>query len=472
MKSSINLSLTTIVVSVLIITGCTTVGPDYKAPGLDSTEMIEPKHHFDNLLVNDAHHKQTWWELFNDNNLNQLIAVADEHNPSVVIAQANLAKALAVFDDVENDDWPQGDLLAQYTAQRQVLAGGGDTRASVRSRQLGLSAGWELDMVGKFARAEEAAAADAESAYYAWQDARLSLLSSLADTYVRYRGLKNRVMVMRDTLDTLSTTQQVVEAQVESGFATELDRLRVKSQIASVRSQLPALEAAIEAARQTLIALSGGADKLKGFDWNRTAIPALHEPISLVGNEDFLQFRPDVMAAERNLAATSAAIGIAEADLYPSVSLNGFLGFFSNSGNVISADAKAWSLAPSLQWQVLDMNSVRARIRVAEAGHRESLARFEETVLNAVAEVVTALSDYSHLQRRLHEIDQQVLADEEALSIAKYQYKNGSIDLLNMLDVERQWLTSRDERVTVLTQVTASLIKIYSSMGGGFLTQS
>lgn len=466
----------TLLMTGLILAGCATVGPDYQAPELKPVELKSHQQTGEQATAIDYQApmdiQQDWWQQFNDPQLSQLITIADTYNPSLAIAQANLAIALAIFDDVSNDDQLKARASAAYGVQRQVIFGDTSTnpqRPRLESRQLGLSAGWEIDLVGKFARAEEAANADAEAAYFAWQQARLSLLSQIANTYIDYRGLQARLTVAEGTLNSLSRTQAVVDSQVEVGFATRLDALRVKGQIAAVEAILPSLKAGAEAARQVLIALAGGEEKLVGFEWQPKAIPSLISPIALGHSADFLQQRPDVRAAERKLAAATANIGVARADLYPSLSLTGFLGFFSTQGQVIDSDSRAWSIAPGVQWNVFDLGSVRARIKGANAEQSASLAGFEQTVLNAISETRTSLSNYTQLQQKLYALDEQVQANSEALTLAQYQYKNGAINLLNLLDTERQWLSSRDEKVIAQAQMTGALIDIYSALGGGIL---
>ncbi len=466
-------AVVTISLVALLLTSCA-VGPDYQAPELEPVKLFDHEQqpqHANNKLQTTINHD--WWQQFNDIHLNKLINIADQYNPSVAIARANLDKAMAIFDDISDDDQLSGFVTGVYSVQRQVIPGdlsAEPERPRLESRRLGLDLSWTVDLVGKFARAEEAAKADAEAAYFAWQDAKLSLLNQVASTYIQYRGAQARLAVAENTLASLSRTQEVVLNQVEVGFASELDALRVKGQLASVKASLPSIRAEAEAARQVLMSLAGGEDNLAGFDWLADEIPSLNKPIALASSTNFLQNRPDVREAERQLAAATAGIGVAKADLYPSLSLAGFLGFLSNRGSVINSDVQAWSVTPSIGWNALDLDSVRARIKIADASQTASLERFELTLLDAIAQTRTSLSNYTQLQQRLHALDEQVEANQGALSLAQYQYKNGAISLLDLLDIERQWLSSRDEKVIAHAQTTRSLVDIYVALGGGVLT--
>lgn len=468
MKTGIKTSFTG-VMAALFLAGCVTVGPDYQVPTLPATNLTETI----GTTATDRVERE-WWHQFNDANLNQLMTVAYEHNPSVAVAKANLYRAMAIFDDVEDNDWPTGSVEASYSSQRQALPGTpiSAERISLQTRKLGISAGWSLDIVGKFERAEQAANADAEAYYYAWKDARLTLLANIASQYIEYKGLQARLSVANETLQSLTKTAFIVSSQVENGFATQLDALRIESQIAFVKADIPSFRAATEATRQSIIALAGGESVLQHFNWQADVIPALSGPVALTNGENFLKQRPDVLAAERRLAASTANIGVATADLYPSVSMTGFLGLFSSQGTVLTGDARAWSMTPTLSWQALDLDSVRARIRIADAERDASFARFEQTVLSAVSETQTALSNYGELQRRMAALMIAVEANKEALSLAQYQYQAGSIDLLSLLDVERQWLAARDKQVRARAQMTQAIVSIYTALGGGLLQQS
>lgn len=468
------------VMAAMVLAGCASVGPDYQAPSMQLNHYTQVSETVPASQLTQQLVQQNWWKQFGDVQLAQIIALANEHNPTLAAAKANVNRAMAIFEDVRDNDLPLGSALASYSAQGQIFPGVGalesdqtsaqySPRVNFHSRQLGLFAGWQLDIVGKFARAEEAANADAEAAFYTWQEARLTLLSNVANSWMLYRSLQNRLLVAEETLSSLNRTQDIVQAQVDAGFATRLDSLRVEGQVAAVNAEIPVLKAQTEATRQLLIALAGGEVKLADFDWSAKPVPVLAKPVALEESSDFLKKRPDVLAAERRLASATAAIGVAKADLYPSLSLNGFLGFLSTQGSVVSGDAKAWSLTPGINWQALDLDSVYARIRAADARQEANLAQFEQTVLQAIAQTRSSLEYYTQSQQRLHALEAQVSASEAALELAKYQYKNGAIGLLDLLDVERQWLSSRDQQVSAQAQMSSALIAIYTALGGGVL---
>jgi multidrug efflux system outer membrane protein len=453
----------------LLLAGCVSVGPDYQAPEMVEVSLSAKAEQNQQVQAID----QQWWNAFDDEDLSQLIAIADQHNPSLAIAKGNVNRATAIFDDVEDNDWPVGGVTGNYTAQRQVFPGPpgfAPDRVSIRSRQLGLNAGWTIDVAGKLERAEQAANADREAAIYAWHEAKLALLSNVANTYISFRGLQARLDVAETTLASLQKTQKIVDAQVEAGFATKLDAYRITAQVANVEASIPQLRATTEQTKQALIALVGGEQLVADIEWNKTQLPVLSAPLPLEDSSNFLQRRPDVLAAERRLASATANIGVATADLYPSLSMNGFLGFFSTQGSVLSGNAKAWSIAPTLNWEVLDLDSVRARIRLADADKEVVLAQFEQTVLNAIAESKTALSNYTELQRSLDAINLQVSANASALELARVQYQNGAIGLLDLLDVERQWLAARDQQADAKAQLAGALVDIYTALGGGVIT--
>ena len=453
-----------------VLPGCATVGPNYVSPAFEEVDLYGDV--ATQQQLNTALDKK-WWRFFDDEQLLSLVEIADENNLSIAIASANVERASAVFDDIEDDDWPSGGLISTYSAQRQVPALPGDSgtneRSTLRTRQFGLTSSLVLDVAGRLRRAEEAANAQREEALLLWYEARLSVLSNVSRLYIEYRSIQNRLVVAETTLSTFLETETVVANQLEAGLSSQLDALRVKSQVSDIRSQIPLLQAQLTQLRNAITALVGGEANTTGINWQENTIPTFSHPLPLSNSNKFLSKRPDVRAAERRLASATASIGVATADLYPSISMTGFLGYFSTQGPVIGSDAKAWSIIPSLNWEILDLDSVKARIRAAEADNARILAEFEQTVLNAIAESRTAISNYVRFEERLIALEQQVNANEEALSLAQFQYQNGALSLLDLLDVERQWLASRDRFADGKAQVALALVDIHVSLGGGVL---
>jgi outer membrane protein, multidrug efflux system len=229
---------------------------------------------------------------------------------------------------------------------------------------------------------------------------------------------------------------------------------------------LPAYRAALLSADATLSALLAqrpGQLKLGAVPH----LPELKQPVALVGGENYLRYRADVAIAERALAASTAQIGVATADLYPNLSVRGFLGFLSGPGLTLSNETQSWAVAPTLSWQAADLGSVKARIRQAQASTQMALAQFEQQVFNAINDMQLSLQSYNLSREQQLSTQLQWQASNKAVQIARERYNAGSGEFLDLLDAERELLKSRDQLAVLQQQSFSRLVAIYRSFGGG-----
>ena len=195
-------------------------------------------------------------------------------------------------------------------------------------------------------------------------------------------------------------------------------------------------------------------------------IPSLNQPVAIGDVGELLLRRPDVRSTERRLAAATANIGVVKADLYPAINVTGFLGFLTGQSSGLDHNARAWTVAPSLSWQGLDMGSVKARIKVANAEQRKALADYQQQVLVAVNDAQSALTAYNFSQQQLHHLADQQHASETAMELATLQYESGLFDLLDLIDTERTLLTAKDSFAAGQAQVMKDLVAVYQAFGG------
>ncbi|GAB3034964.1 efflux transporter outer membrane subunit [Bowmanella dokdonensis] len=454
----------------LVLPGCA-LGPDYQEPELAASELENAS--FGGAdFESDQAFEPLWWRQFDDQQLNRLIQATLAHNPSLSAARANMQAAYARFLDIGNDTLPSGDLSGSYQAQDQVVPGQGTQRINSRSVRIGADLSWTIDLFGKLRRATEAAQADAEASQFAWQDLQVSLVAQVADSYATLNGLNARIEVARENLQSLARTRQIIQARFESGYASELDLLRVQAQLKGVEASLPDLEARAQRTRYLLVALAGGEQKLGGWQWQQTTLPGLRQPVALGEPVELLRQRADVRQAERRLAAATASVGVSEAAQYPALSVTGFLGFLSPGASELGSETRAWSLAPSLSLPLFDLSSVRARIQVANANQQAALANLQQQWLDAVSEAQSALHDYAKVQQRSHLLAAQVEAASRALELAQVQYDAGAIELLDLLDTQRSLLAARDNLVQAQALTFSALTEVYRAFGGGLHAES
>jgi outer membrane protein, multidrug efflux system len=434
------------------------VGPDYQAPvKVADIAFTSP--------YQQAEQTQNWWQAFDDAALNQLIKRALAENRTLVQAKANVDRAYAVFRDANNDYLPKGTLDAGYQASENATLATADNGVVTRGYSAGGSLSWDLDVFGKIRRATEAAEANAQQADILWHDAQVQLISQVATSYGEYRGAQLRLVVAQQNLLNLSQSRDIVVARLEAGMASELELAQIDAQLHQVQAAVPAYSVALLTADSTLSALL--AQKPGQLQLGAVPhLPELKKPVAVVEGENYLRYRADVASAERVLAARTAEIGVATADLYPNLSVRGFLGFISGPGLTLGSDTQSWSVAPTLSWQVADLGSVKARIRQAEASSQMALAQFEQQVFNAINDMQLSLQSYNLSREQQLSTALQWQASNKAVQIARQRYNAGSGEFLDLLDAERELLRARDQLAQLQQQSFTRLVGIYRSFGG------
>lgn len=452
------LKITSIVGLIATLSACA-VGPDYKAPTAIKDLELTDTYQAAEKLTN-------WWQAFGDKDLNHLINVALAENRSLYQAQANVQRAYAIFSDSSNDLLPKGSLDAGYEAAKNSTVLSTDNQTISRGYTTGANLTWDLDLFGKVRRAIEASQAEAEQADILWQDAQLQIISQVAASYGDYRGAQFRLKVAEQNLANIRQTQTIVRIRFEAGFASELEMARIDAQVFQVEASVPQMRTLLARADATLSALLAQKPGTLALDTS-PSLPKLLQPIALLQGENYLRYRADVASLERALAASTARIGVATADLYPNVSVSGFLGFLSGPGLSLGGDTKSWSVAPTLSWQAADLGSVKARIRQAEANSHIVLAQFEQQVFDALAEMQFSLQSYSYSRQQQVSSEFQWQASEKAMSIAKKRFEAGSGEFLELLEAQRDVLQSRDQLAQLEQQTFNRLVDIYRAFGGG-----
>ena len=297
-----------------------------------------------------------------------------------------------MFDDVKRDRYPTVTVGASVDVRDQVIPGFTQEPIRTDSYRVGFDAFWELDVFGRVRSAVRAAAATAESYGAALDDVRVSVAAEVARNYFELRGLQQQLAVLDRSLANQRETLRLTELRRDAGFGEEQDVASAAARVAAIESGMPPLRAALAARGHRLAVLVGVRPGDLGVDLAPRAYPVLAKALPLGEPASLLRRRPDVRAAERRLAATAARQGVAAAELFPRITVTGVLGLLAGRGNVFaSGDSLAWAVTPALSWAAFDLGSAQARLRGAEAGTRESLAAYEQTVLLALEETENAL---------------------------------------------------------------------------------
>ncbi|UNG20779.1 efflux transporter outer membrane subunit [Stutzerimonas zhaodongensis] len=450
--------------AVLALSACA-VGPDYRVPEVEPAQIERAAADgFDQSKFQAA-----WWRQFDDPTLDALVGEALAENRELRIAFARLRAARSIRDDVTNDRFPTvtAGASAEYGEAQQP--GFGEERSSIERYDLGLDMAWELDLFGRVQRRIEASEAQSEAAEAELYQLQVSLIAELVDAYGQLRGAQLRERIARENLENQRNSHRLTEQLRDAGVGSELDVLRADARLAATEASLPQLQAQQTRATNRIATLLGQrADRLS-VDLAPRELPAIAKALPIGDPTELLRRRPDILAAERQLAAATANVGVATADLFPRVSLSGFLGFIAGRGSQIgSSAAQAWGVAPSITWAAFDMGSVRARLRGAKADAEGALASYEQQVLLALEESENAFSDYARAQERLLALLRQSGASRAAAEQAAIRYREGTVDFLVLLDAERERLAAEDAQAQAEVEVYRGVVGLYKALGGGW----
>jgi multidrug efflux system outer membrane protein len=463
MRKTLRLTAISMALASLLF-GCASVGPSYAAPAAANQVQLP-------IEYRAADKAQNWWQQFNDPVLNQLIEKALLNNQTLAVAEANVKRAYAAFEDSDNDGLPRMDVTASQQNNQVPDSAAQNAGQIQRQANLGGALSWDLDLFGKLRRAAEAANARAEGAELAWQEAKVQLLAQVAASYGDYRGAQLRLTVAEQNLGNLRRTKQIILARRDAGFASDLEISRIDAQIYQLQSTMPQYQFAKAQANATIAALVAQPAEQFVVATTAEALPELSGPLSFANQHNYLKFRTDVAVAERELAASTADIGVATAELYPEVSVSGFLGFIASPGLSLGSQNEAWTIAPSLRWQATELSSIQARIRGAEAEQQMAFARFQQTVFDALAQMQTSLQGYRTSREQQLSAQQQVTATEQAVQLTQAQYEAGTTEFLDLLDAEREWLAARDQQAVLTAQSFQRLVSVYRAFSGGIELQ-
>lgn len=448
----------------LALSACA-VGPDYRAPDTQPAQSAQvAQEHYDATRF-----EALWWQQFDDPTLNQLVQQSQQENRELRVAYARLRAARAIRDDVANDRLPTVTSRASAEVGKAQQPGLSEQRVDAERYDLGLDMAWELDLFGRIQRQLQASEAQIDIAQADYQQLQVSLIAELVDAYGDLRGAQLRERIARENLKNQQDSRGIIEQLRDAGVGSELDVLRSDARLAATESTLPQLQADQMRARNRIATLLGQRPEQLRVDLSARPLPAIAKALPIGDPAELLRRRPDVRAAERQLAAATARIGVATADLFPRVSLSGFLGFTAGRGSQLGASAaQAWGVAPSITWAAFDLGSVRARLRGAEAEADGALAGYEQQVLLALEESENAFSDYAKRQQRLLALVRQSEASRAAAAQAGLQYREGSADFLVLLDAERERLAAEDSQAQAEIELYRGIVAIYKALGGGW----
>ncbi len=459
------------------LAGCV-VGPSYRAP----TIALQPYHGGAALAARGnqpaAPPLDRWWTGFHDDELTHIVERALQQNLDLAASLARVRQARAMAHEAGAALLPEGEFSAQIAGEHQSLDSpigtlarhAPDYERDQTLRDVGVGASWEIDLFGGLRRATQAADAEAQAAEADHLGVRVSVAAEAADAYLQIRGDQMRLEVAQSQIKTDAHLLELVRLRLAEGAATDRELAQSEALLARARATLPPLALALERQLNRLDVLLGSQPGTYASELATLAdIPGTPAISGAQDPSQLLRRRPDVSAAERRLAAANARIGVAVAQYYPKISVSGLLGFESlQADRLFSSETFQPLGAAGLRWRLFDFGKIDSEVANADAATAEALAHYRQSVLRAAEDVENSFAALVQLENETHELSSEVAALTKARDAAQAAYLGGAVDLIDVLDADRQLLVARDELTRTRADTARAAVGSFRALGGGW----
>jgi NodT family efflux transporter outer membrane factor (OMF) lipoprotein len=449
------------------------VGPDFASPPepVSDAQWQQP---LEEGLQATTLEAPEWWRLFDDPDLNALVAAVRERNNDLEIAGLRVLEARALLAVATGQQYPQAQ-VAVGSATRISPARDNLVRSSRWQYGLGLSLAWELDFWGRFRRGVEAADAAFLASVAGYHQVEVLLTAAVVDLYAVLRILEQQLVIAHENVVIQERSYRITQVNFSNGADSELDVQQARTQLLSTQASIPALEVSLAQTRNALSALlgapPGAVDALLPPD---RGIPAIPENLSIGIPADLLRRRPDVIAAERLAAAQSAQVGVAEAALYPSFSLNGSVAASagglgdSSFGDLFDVDALGSTAGVSFLWPFLNYGRIKNTVRVQDARLQQALLSYAQTVVIAAREVEDAMAALIGARRQVALLEETVAAARRAYELSSLRYAEGYADFERVLRSQQALFAQQQRLVNGRGEIVRAVVSLYRALGGGW----
>jgi NodT family efflux transporter outer membrane factor (OMF) lipoprotein len=449
-----------------------------------------------------------WWNIFNDRELTSLETRVAAANLSVRLATIRLAESRSQRQITGADQFPSltgsGSYTRQEVSKKGVLSlfggsssGSGSFASTASSAngtsgtsggipasatgssssippfnlwQYGFDASWELDLWGRVRREVESSDASVEASADARRDGLLSVVAEVARDYVQLRGIQTQLAIAKENIGTEQESLQLSQARFRGGLTTELDVANAAAQLKTTQAQVPQLEQQQASAINALSFLLGEApNALQAELITPGAVPPVPPRVPVGVPSELARRRPDILQAEAQLHAATADIGVAVAEFYPKVTLDGSFGLQAlKAKDLGNWGARQYGLGPSISLPIFEGGRLRATLELRKVEQQEAALNYQQTVLQAWHDVDNALTAYSAEQRRHDALQEAVAQNRKALNLSRQRYTQGVADFLDVLDAERSLLSAQLQLADSSTTVSSNLVQLYKALGGGW----
>jgi NodT family efflux transporter outer membrane factor (OMF) lipoprotein len=460
---------------ILILSGCAAVGPDYSEPVIDTPDAWT-QNVVQQLQTAPQSSLQSWWTVFNDPVLDDLIERSRAENLDLKIAVSRVRQSRAMLAMTSGEKLPtlssSGTVgISQMSDDgplEQVAPAGGFS--SQEFYEIGVDSAWEIDVFGGIRRSIEAAGAGYQASIEDYRDVLATMYAEVALVYVDIRALQQRIFYMQENAGFQRNSLDLAQDRFDSGVSSRLDVAQAQASLSSTLASIPSLEISLNHALNRLAVLLGqdaGSLQAEFSDTRDLPIPAQSLGIGVPAN--VLRQRPDIRQAERLLAAQTAQIGVATADLYPRFGLGGFFGLQSTSlSNLLDSSSITWGLNSPIQWDIFNGGRVRSNIQMQDEIAQQRLLQYEQKVLSAVEEVENAIVAYNLGKLVQQHLEDSTTATLQAEELVLVQYNTGLTDFNNVLVTQRDLSSQQDRLVVARAQILVDLIALYKALGGGW----
>ena len=471
--------LVTAVLSMLFLTACTTVGPDFEKPQAEvPPEWLEAENE---QISTDPAAYRDWWKNFNDPVLDQLIDRAYQNNLTLQIAGLRVYEARAVLGVATGLKYPQ---------IQQMNAAVGGTRLSTNAEpisnlpdpirdgvdntfgnyRLGFDAAWEMDFWGRYRRIEESAGANYFATIATYDDVLVTITAEVAHAYIMLRTLEERLAIAESNVALQQRSLEISSVRNRNQLTTELDPALARSLLSTTEALVPVLRAEIRDIKNALSVLLGESPgAIDDLLAQSSGIPTPPMEASLGVPTDLLRRRPDIRRAEFRAASQSARIGVAKADLYPALSLVGSVGMASSDvGDLFESDSfRAFGFV-SFRWNIFNYGRIKNLVRAEDARFQQSIVNYHNTVLRSLMEVEGASNRFVESQAEVATLAAGVEASGRAVELAEIQYREGTATYTRVLESQRFQLVTQDGHAAARGRIGTNFIAMYKALGGGW----
>jgi multidrug efflux system outer membrane protein len=464
-------SLAALCLWLTLLAGCT-VGPNYQPP--QPAVPAQWPTVAETGIGPGAMEIVRWWDLFGDARLPSLVDRAVSANKDLKLAEARVREARAQWRVAGAASWPAVNVSGAYSSVHQSENAPSSAGRQYDLFQTGFDAGWEIDLFGGVRRSVEAAVAQVQASEENRRDVLVSLVAEVAVNYLALRGNQRRLAIAQENIRSQQNTVDLTHGRLKAGLASRLEVAQAEAQLAGTESKVPVIEASVQQAIHRLGVLLGLEpaalmDELQA----PAAIPPPPPQVPVGLPSDLLRRRPDIRRAERQLAAATANIGVATADLFPRFSLTGLLGLQSSrSSDLLTTQSRFWTFGPSLRWPLFNAGRARAAIQVQTARQEEALISYEKAVLTALQEAEDAMVRYTKARSASEALARAMASTRQSADIALELYQKGLVDFLNVLQSQLALYQVQDQFVQSRQEVSTALVALFKALGGGWEIES